>query len=968
MGSQLSWVRSRRLSGRLAHWFLLVAVAPLALALPVIYQQRSAAIEAEAVERLVTVRDLKVGQLNSWLDERIGEVRAIATDYEVRDLEGVEPDSAGIDDVSQLFQRYVERQGSFHEIYVVDPRTGIALASSHISTVGESRPLPAHADAAHTSGDVLIGEVRQNEVGATTLDLSLPVHCRAHPQRHLIAVVVAEIDHLALYGLLLDRTGMGQTGETLIVNRHAVAISPLRWQDNAPFRVSISAEPARLAALGQAGVTETPDYRGVPVLAAYAHLPRLGWGFVAKQDLVELHAPAQAMLRQLLYILIASLVLVSLIAILLARSIAGPLAELTEAARKIEAGDLTARYETTRSDEIGVLATALRSMTTSLQGRIEVQRRASRIAQETAAASSLSDFADRVVRSLVETTAADFAAFHLLSETGRFEVISSLGLAAEAMSSFDAARPEGLQGAAVEAGQVTWHSDIPDDTVFVVRSIAGDAIPRQLVTVPLAVHEEVVALVSLGSVAGFSATAREVVERAWLGLSAAAATAVAQEEARRLAEQLQDRNLELGASNVQLAERAKRLSAQAAELQELADELESQREHVEEATRLKSEFLSNMSHELRTPLNSILALSQLMLAGRDGQRSAKDLEYLAVIERSGRQLLHLINDILDLSRIEAGKADLNVTGFSAREPVTVALETIRPLAQDKGLELSVEIPDDLELKSDRFRVGQILLNLLSNAVKFTQHGSVRVVVAANANEVEYRVRDTGIGIARENLAGIFDEFRQVDGSATRRYEGTGLGLAIGSRMARLLGGRISVQSTPGVGSTFTLHLPLASAGGTSDTGHQLAPARARTRFALTAAQRADPPLILVVDDGADARLTVAALLEQLGLRLAIAVDGQEGVDRARELEPDLILMDMQLPVLSGADATGALKADPVLGRIPLIAVTARAMSGDREEFLALGCDDYVSKPIEPLLLEAALARWLPSDEPVESEE
>jgi signal transduction histidine kinase len=268
-------------------------------------------------------------------------------------------------------------------------------------------------------------------------------------------------------------------------------------------------------------------------------------------------------------------------------------------------------------------------------------------------------------------------------------------------------------------------------------------------------------------------------------------------------------NAELQATNEELQSQSDELQAHADKLMAQAAELGAQRQALETADRLKSEFLSNMSHELRTPLNSVMALSQLLIARGRGNEPEQEIEYLRVIERNGRHLLKLINDILDLSKIEAGCTDVEVAAFDPKELLDRAVSTITALVQSKGLDIWIKTAADLPpVRSDGNKVHQILLNLLSNAVKFTEEGSVTVDVTVSAQTISFVVVDTGIGIAPEHLGQIFDEFRQVDGSTTRRYGGTGLGLAISQKLAYLLGGRISVQSTPGEGSTFTLALPV----------------------------------------------------------------------------------------------------------------------------------------------------------------
>ncbi|MDP6634841.1 MAG: ATP-binding protein [Phycisphaerae bacterium] len=388
-------------------------------------------------------------------------------------------------------------------------------------------------------------------------------------------------------------------------------------------------------------------------------------------------------------------------------------------------------------------------------------------------------------------------------------------------------------------------------------------------------------------------------------------------------------------------------------------EIEAQREQVLEASRLKSEFLATMSHELRTPLNSIMALSQLMLSAGTGEDLAKDAEFLSVIERNGRNLLNLINDILDLSTIEAGKIRISPGEFAFSEMVNRVLAIARPMAEAKALRFEVDLADIPIVYSDRERIKQILLNLIGNAVKFTEAGQIAVTASESGGMISIAVADTGIGISPDVLPHVFDSFRQADGSNTRKYEGTGLGLAISQQLAGLLGGQITVTSELGKGSTFTVRLPVRMA----DAGQAAGDATGATdagpvRSAADRAPETNSGAILVVEDNADNLLATVAILDSLGYECVTALNGGLAVAAAKTHVPALVLMDIQLPVMDGLEAARQIKADAILKDIPIVALTAKAMKGDREEILAAGCDDYLSKPIDPESLRQVLSKWL----------
>jgi signal transduction histidine kinase/ActR/RegA family two-component response regulator len=384
------------------------------------------------------------------------------------------------------------------------------------------------------------------------------------------------------------------------------------------------------------------------------------------------------------------------------------------------------------------------------------------------------------------------------------------------------------------------------------------------------------------------------------------------------------------------------------------------------ADRLKSAFVANMSHEIRTPLNSVLALSQLLRDCVAGPLTADQRKYLEIIMRNGHTLLRLIDDILDLSRIESGHLQVDTEDVDLQPQIAAIIEALAPLAMAKDLDTSVKLPDDLPpVRCDVDRLRQILTNLIGNAIKFTESGAVRVTAEARAAVVAVHVTDTGIGIPQAQLGHIFEEFAQVDQTLARRQGGAGLGLAIASRLARLMGGDITASSVVGSGSRFTLTLPRAAegvetknvSGLSTPTDEAVDDIRAE---AYAQGPRQVPTTVLIVEDNEDNLFTLREMLAPLSFEIVAASNGRQAIDYCRRQLPGLVIMDVQMPGMSGLQATGAIRALPGGADVPILALTAQAMAGDRERILEAGCDDYLPKPVAPRALRATVARLIAS--------
>jgi PAS domain S-box-containing protein len=371
-------------------------------------------------------------------------------------------------------------------------------------------------------------------------------------------------------------------------------------------------------------------------------------------------------------------------------------------------------------------------------------------------------------------------------------------------------------------------------------------------------------------------------------------------------------------------------------------------------TRLKDEFLANMSHELRTPLNAILGVSEALLEGAYGPLSPQHHKSLTLVDASGHHLLDLINDILDVAKIESGQLELKPTRISIKYLCEASLSLVRPLAMQQQVELTCEINTDCPfIYVDDRRMRQVLINLLNNAIKFTPSGGTITLVVNQhplSKTLEFHVQDTGIGIAPENLSQLFQPFMQIDSSLSREYAGTGLGLALVKRIMDLHGGTVSVNSQLGQGSCFTASLPIGthqpeiSPSPQSQSPHYLRhPEPLLTKNPLP--HHPEMPLILLAEDNIMNVEIMQDYLHMHGYQVQIAENGLVAIELAPQLQPNLILMDIQMPKMDGLEAMQRLRANPLTQAIPIVALTALTMPGDADKCLRAGANAYLSKPV-----------------------
>lgn len=581
-------------------------------------------------------------------------------------------------------------------------------------------------------------------------------------------------------------------------------------------------------------------------------------------------------------------------------------------------------------------------------------------------------------------------------EKGHFYRAAALGIPGDAAVTVRFDVKEGLLGKVAADGRPMIVRDVPDGYLTIGSALGRDK-PRHLVLVPAHADDVVNAVIELGFLHPVDDLALELLDQASPSIGIALRSAryrtelqAVLEETQRQAEELQVQSEELRVSNEELEEQGRalkesqtRLEQQQVELEqtnsqleEQAQTLETQRDELErtgaavalkareleQASQYKSDFLANMSHELRTPLNSLLILSKLLGDNADGNLSSEQVKFAQTIQSSGNDLLTLINDILDLSKIEAGHVEVRPESVPLQRLTGDLRQLFQPVADERNLDFEITVAKDCPaiIETDRQRLEQILKNLLSNAFKFTETGGVRLAVApAGSDGVAFAVTDTGIGIPREQQLSIFEAFRQADGTISRRYGGTGLGLSISRELSRLLGGAVTLESRVGEGSTFTITIPR-----TYDPTHvappeQPAPVETPPSPAPARQQRSKPLLqmveddrdqlagarrvLLVVEDDDKFAAIVRDLSRELGFQCLVAGTAEEALKLARRFKPSAVVLDVGLPDESGLMVLDRLKRDDATRHIPIHVISAADHS---QTALSLGAIGYMVKPVK----------------------
>lgn len=684
------------------------------------------------------------------------------------------------------------------------------------------------------------------------------------------------------------------------------------------------------------------------------------------------------------------------------------LAKVIGCVRDANAGALP-RVSVVSQDEIGHIALAFNEMAAALEHHRKQEKDfvtlmeteswiKSQLAELSTLLQSVNDqpvLGRTFISMIAPAVRASYAVFYLVNQqAGLLTKLASYADTGDNPGTGSLRLGQGITGQCAIQNQAVLIEQVPAGYIKIASGL-GCAQPDYLAVFPVAFENNVLAVVEVAGFGQLSDRHHHYLQQAIKDVALALVRVSGQmqveqlladsqafaEELQSQSEEMQQQQEELRVINDRLEEQYKSSEQKTHELEQAKTILEEQTRQLDLAAGYKSEFLANMSHELRTPLNSLLILAQMLEANPEKNLTAKQLAYARAIHSAGGDLLLLINDILDLSKLESGKLCINPEEVSITSVAEELTAQFMPVAERSELKFKIDIDRDVPpvIYTDEFRLLQILKNLLSNAFKFTEKGWVNFCIrkAANPQWLVFEVSDTGIGIPVDKQALIFEAFHQADGTTSRKYGGTGLGLSISRELSRLLGGSINLESREGYGSTFTLYLPVQ--------GNSPAPAAEELRIvsagSLPPANRqaaaAPPPpsalplngaesatvlageKILVVDDDMRNVYALVAAMEAKGMTALFAQNGREGL-ACLQTNPDiaLVIMDIMMPEMDGYEAIRQIRKLPAFYNLPVIALTAKAMKQDREKCLAAGASDYISKPVQLDQLFSLLKVWL----------
>lgn len=805
---------------KIIYWFIALSLIPILLIILIVYFQRISHIRNAALDKLKAIRDLKVERLSKWYEYQHYSLKELAIISSLRNIEKItiNNDAAQNNDLLQdanvALNDYNNEYENFLNIYFIDPFIHEIIISTDPNAIGKNVAdaefyKNALSNAGHYHSDIYYSSLEN----CHTMTFATPVKCLAHNNAHIVGYLIGNIDlDHEFYPALLNKIGLGVTGETLIIDRNVIAQSELRWYFDAPLKYKIESKPATLAASGSTGTIITTDYRGVEIISAYTYLPEQEWGFVCKQDVSELSSTVNEMLIQMvvLFIAIASITILS--AFWIGRSLTDPIIELDNVVTKIRAGVYSARSSINTNDEFGSLSEMINEMADSMEQRVFVRESISDLTIEIIDKSTMQDYSESLLKKMSGICNTRIANFYILDEnTTNFVLINAIGKELKSFKSISVKYPKDEFKIPIKQKKAVLINKIPKNCIYRINEKNVNFIPKEIYIIPVISDSILVALVGLATENHFSESELNILQFSETVINATYTRLLALERARIFSEQLYRINEQIQEKSEEIETRATELHKQKLILQDTTkklinknEELEIQKRTVERANKDLESFSYSVSHDLRAPLRAIKGFSDILIEeyapvlGEEGTRIAK------VIFNNTNKMDALIKDLLELSRV--GRKSRNISDVNMKE---MANSMYHEVIDDETMKkIDMKIGNISKITGDPNLLRQVWANLIANAVKFSsKRDKIKINISSKIENgrVIYSVKDNGVGFDEQYQDKLFGVFQRLH--SDEEFEGTGVGLALVKQIIAKHNGEIWAESTLGKGSIFYFSLP-----------------------------------------------------------------------------------------------------------------------------------------------------------------
>ena len=791
----------KSLKSRLIYWFLIMGLTPLIIVALTTYKQRVNAANIRAQDKISAIRDLKVDKLNLWVNENISDLNVMSGDYEIRELESVfnSNENRTKEDVNklvvaqELLNRNLRNHRQYAQVFIVNSKTGLIELSTEKKNVGRDERDHIYFNNTISTRKLFIEEVHFSiHNHKPHLTFSKPIMCLEH-SKHLIGVFVIEIDlEKSIYKLMLDKVGLGETGETLIVNKDGFALNELRWHKDAPLKLKIKAEPTVRAVNEETGVVISKDYRGEEVLAAYTYIPKMNWGFVSKQDTSEINEPINKMIYEFSILFIVSAIIIIIMSITISKSISKPIILLAKTTKNVGRGNLSSKLKVIGRDEISSLTKSINKMIYSLKIKDTVQKGVENISSKIMEQTSLYQFSSDIIKELKQTTNASSVVFYVLNElSSNYEPLVSLDIEKKLLKPVSILDMTSKLGKTFNTGKVLYQTNYSENSIFNLKELSDSNIPKELITAPIKVENIVVAFIVLINNKSFSTEDYQIIKQSLLNINTSYSSLISNLRVGILAENVLKANDALDDKSKILSKKNIELLNQTAIASEANKELES--------------FAYSVSHDLRAPLRHIDGFTKLLHKNIQNDIDKKAQGYFDNIINSSKQMNQLIDDLLTFSRMN--RKELNKKSIKMLTVLKGALHTFDLDIKKSKVEIVV---DDLsEIKIDASLMSYVWINLISNAVKFTSKTKKPKIHIGIEKETDkktvYFIKDNGVGFDQKYVDKIFGVFQRLH--TTNEFPGTGIGLANVKRIVNKHNGSIRAEGEINKGATFFITLP-----------------------------------------------------------------------------------------------------------------------------------------------------------------